>query len=460
MDLRRRFGNAQARFCRGAWLVVLFMAAKALPAAGDPPVSADPRFRIEQDAETLSTRVIVKAHQGQVAWADLMAALAQAKGYDDEALDDVPRHRSFDLNRLHTRLVLTLMNALGERHGIGFTILPPDGAGPEGNSAGGEPSLQVTLDRRAMLASRRRFEKWLRLLAADGHAGDPPQLGITFPQADAVGADRVIVLHGLGSTPEAHASLSADLRQAGLHVGQFAYAGDESLEASARLLSRELKRLRQETPELRLRLVTLSMGGLVARRVLEDELLDAGNVTQLVLVAAPNQGSVLAYCGFGLQIWQFLDDPKARGVSQRFYDTVEDGLSEAADDLCPDSEFLKHLNGLKRNPRIRYSLLLGSGAPLSQHAVDELRQNVAEAEKRHRFIQFLGPKLDRILSDSDELIYGKGDGVVALKRGRLEGVDDVLTLDFHHLSIGQPPQTDGEERLRREIIHRLLPDGK
>lgn len=451
MCAKRRCGKISTRFRFAACLLAAFLAAGRSPAA-DPPDDAPARFTVDRDPETLATRVTIKARHGEVAWADIMAGLARAKGYDDGALADVPRRHAFDLHSTYTRLALVLLSALGERHGIAFAIRPAE-------KDGGEPSLQVTLSRRAMLASKRRFEKWLKLLAADGRADDQPdaKLGLSFPPADAVGLDRVAILHGLGSRPEAHASLSADLREAGLRVGQFAYGGDEPLEESARLLSRELKRIKQETPALRLRLVALSMGGLLARRVLEDEQLDAGNVTQLVLVGTPNHGSVLAYCGFGLQIWQFLDDPQARTVSQRFYDMVEDGLGEAADDLRPDSEFLKRLNSLQRNPAVRYSLLLGSGAPLSRQTVDELRAHVAEAEKKHRFIQFLGPKIDRMLNDPDELIYGQGDGVVAIKRGRLEGVDDTLTCDFHHLSIGQPPETDGEKQLRQEIIRRLTP---
>ncbi|MGH7134931.1 MAG: esterase/lipase family protein, partial [Pirellulales bacterium] len=439
------------------WLVIAAVVAMMFTAqrlaADESSPGEHQRISVEQDPDTLTSRVVIEARDGEIAWADLMAGLARAKGYDDDALDGVPRHKSFDLDRRHTRFLLGLMNVFSESSGIRFTILPP-------TNQGGEPRLQVTLDRRAMLASKRRFEKMLRLSVVDKHAGEEPapDYGLSWPAADAVGHDRVVVLHGLGSTPEAHASLSADLRRAGLRVGQFAYAGNEPLEDSARLLARELKRLKQDEPDVRLRLVTLSMGGLVARRVLEDASLDAGNVTQLVMVAPPNHGSVLAYCGFGLQVWQFLDDPKARGVAQRFYDTVEDGLSEASDDLRPDSAFLKKLSGLQRNPRVRYSLLLGTGAPLSEHAVNELRQHLAEAKERHRFIQFLGPKIDRILDDPDELTYGKGDGVVAVKRGRLEGVDDTLTLDFHHLSIGQPPQTNGEMRLREEIIKRLPAD--
>jgi hypothetical protein len=430
---------------------VLFTAQRL--AADESSPGGHQRISVEQDPDTLTSRVVIEARDGEIAWADLMAGLARAKGYDDDALNDVPRHKSFDLNRRHTRLLLGLMNVFCEPNGIHFAVLPPA-------TEGSEPKLQVTLDRRAMLASKRRFEKMLRLSVVDKHAGEEsaPNYGLSWPAADAVGHDRIIVLHGLGSTPEAHTSLSADLRRAGLSVGQFAYAGNEPLEDSARLLARELKRLKQEEPDVHLRLVTLSMGGLVARRVLEDASLDVGNVTQLVMVAAPNHGSVLAYCGFGLQIWQFLDDPKARGVAQRFYDTVEDGLSEASDDLRPDSAFLKKLGGFRRNPRVQYSLLLGTGAPLSEHAVEELRQQLSEAKERHRVIQFLGPKIDRILNDPDELTYGKGDGVVAVNRGRLDGVGDTLTLDFHHLSIGQPPQTDGEMRLREEIVKRLAPD--
>lgn len=310
-----------------------------------------------------------------------------------------------------------------------------------------------------MLASKRRFEKMLRLAAADRAADDNagPTFGLAWPDEDqpVAGQESVVILHGLGSAPEKHASLAADLRRAGLRVGEFAYPGDEPLEDSAKLLSSELKRFRRDMPDVRLRLVTLSMGGLVARRALEDPALDPQNVAQLVMVGAPNHGSALAYCGFALQVWQFLDDPKARSFAERFYDTVEDGLCEASDDLRPDSPFLKDLNSRPRNRAVRYTLLLGNGAGFSQHTVDQLRRRVKEAEERHRFLQFLGPKIDRVLADGDELIHGKGDGVVSVERGRLEGVDDTVVLDFNHLSMGQPPETDGQRQLREEIVKRL-----
>lgn len=410
-----------------------------------------PRFTIEQDPNTLTTTLTIEAKDGKVSWADLMAGLAKAKGFDENALADVPRRKSFDLNRRHTRLLLALMNAVSESSGIRFAIVPGEGAA--------EPKLRVTLDRRAMLASKRRFEKMLRLAATDRAADENagPTFGLAWPDEEqpAAGQESVVILHGLGSAPEKHASLAADLRRAGLRVGEFAYPGDEPLEDSAKLLSSELKRFHRDWPDVRLRLVTLSMGGLVARRALEDPALDPQNVVRLVMVGAPNHGSALAYCGFALQVWQFLDDPKARSFAERFYDTVEDGLCEASDDLRPDSPFIKDLNSRPRNAAVSYALFLGSGASFSQGTVDQLRQRVKEAEERHRFLQFLGPKIDRVLADGDELIHGKGDGVVSVERGRLEGVDDTVVLDFNHLSMGQQPETAGQRQLRDEIVKRL-----
>ncbi|HEX7446651.1 MAG TPA: hypothetical protein VF306_03845 [Pirellulales bacterium] len=161
-------------------------------------------------------------------------------------------------------------------------------------------------------------------------------------------------------------------------------------------------------PDVRLRMITLSMGGLVARRALEVPALDPKNVVQLVMIGPPNHGSALAYCGFGLQIWQFLDDPKARSFAERFY-----------------------------------------------HTIDQLRDRVKQAEERHRFLQFLGPKIDRVLVQGDELVHGKGDGAVAIERGKLEHVEDTLVIEFDHLSMGRRPQTDGERQLREGIVKRL-----
>ena len=51
-------------------------------------------------------------------------------------------------------------------------------------------------------------------------------------------------------------------------------------------------------------------------------------------------------------------------------------------------------------------------------------------------------ELEALLGDMDELVEGKGDGVVAVARGRLDGVSDTLVLPFGHLSVTGEPATD------------------
>jgi hypothetical protein len=55
----------------------------------------------------------------------------------------------------------------------------------------------------------------------------------------------------------------------------------------------------------------------------------------------------------------------------------------------------------------------------------------------------------------DEVIDGKGDGVVAVKRGQLDGVADVLLLPFDHLSCTGKPEDAAVRRLQKEILVRL-----
>jgi hypothetical protein len=77
------------------------------------------------------------------------------------------------------------------------------------------------------------------------------------------------------------------------------------------------------------------------------------------------------------------------------------------------------------------------------------------AGDRNRFVRFLGPRADEILSDLDEVKSGKGDGAVSVERGRLEGVDDVVVLPFSHSFLGQAPETAAEHKLCDAVLDRL-----
>ena len=181
------------------------------------------------------------------------------------------------------------------------------------------------------------------------------------------------------------------------------------------------------------------MGGLVARAVIEDSELDPGNVRHLIMVAPPNHGSLLARIAYGMDILTGTTRfPQAeRAEVSRFYAAIEDGLSEATEDLKPDSAFLQQLNSRARNPRVRYAIFLGTGGHFTRKQLDQLRQGLATAQSKSDVVGLFAPRIDETLADLDEVVRGLGDGVVAVRRGKLEGVDDVVVLEFSHLRVLQ-----------------------
>jgi hypothetical protein len=153
---------------------------------------------------------------------------------------------------------------------------------------------------------------------------------------------------------------------------------------------------------------------------------------------------LLANWSLGFDMLDDVAEEGSRDEVSQFYAMIEDGMSEALDDLRPDSAFLFQLNQRKRNPAVRYSLFLGTGGLLAPDDMDELRKWWNKAKEESRVVALLAPRVDETLLDLDEVVRGRGDGVVAVKRGRLEGVDDTVVAEFSHLNVLQG--TDGVER--------------
>jgi hypothetical protein len=153
------------------------------------------------------------------------------------------------------------------------------------------------------------------------------------------------------------------------------------------------------------------------------------------MIAPPNQGSLIAHFAVGTDLWEHWLSRKCGGPWARMHDSIVDGLGEAADELCTNSEFLKNLNGRPRNPRVRYSIILGTGAIMTEGQLLWIRESVRECLAKLRSVNEDADRLDTILSDIDELVEGKGDGVVAVKRGRLEGVSDTVIMPFGHVAV-------------------------
>jgi len=190
--------------------------------------------------------------------------------------------------------------------------------------------------------------------------------------------------------------------------------------------------------------------------VLEDpDSVRVGNIDQLIMVATPNHGSNLARVPVSLDVWQNWLDGEPDTVKTVFFDSVLDGLNEARFDLQPESALLTRLNALPRNPDVRYSLLLGNKGPATREQLDELRRLILSAQHSNPVLRALGPRLEELLVDLDELVDGLGDGAVAVERGRLDGVDDTIVLGFSHGTITSALDDDGGRRLVTEILARL-----
>jgi pimeloyl-ACP methyl ester carboxylesterase len=265
----------------------------------------------------------------------------------------------------------------------------------------------------------------------------------------------VIMIHGFNSTPARNAAMLGPIHDAHIPCGTFAYPNDHDIATSAQMLSCELRRFAKTYPNRRVILLCHSMGGMVARACVENPACDPGNVDRLILIAPPTHGTVLARFAIGSDVWEHWLSRTSGGPWTRARDSIVDGLGEAADELCPDSEFLTELNRRPRNGRVRYSLLLGTGALMTEGQLLWIRESVCDSLAKVPGTDGSVEKLEALLNDIDELVDGKGDGVVAVKRGRLENVSDTLVMPFGHIAVTGEPRDDVLRHVQQAVLERV-----
>src|SRR5262249_39105683 len=140
---------------------------------------------------------------------------------------------------------------------------------------------------------------------------------------------------------------------AGYPTGALRYSSDQSISDSAALLSQELRRLAHEQPDRKITLLTHSMGGLVARGAIENAALDPGNVSQLIMIAPPTHGTSCAYLSLPAELLGHTSSGRDHSLAHLVLTGIENSLSEARNDLKPDSAYLECLNRRSRNPRVQ-----------------------------------------------------------------------------------------------------------
>lgn len=431
--------------CQVLRIVTVVLGLTSLAVSAEAPADRE-AFAVSRDDKAGTVTIAVASRGGRVYWSDVVVALSDVADVNGKAISGLIPKGSFDPDSSKAWLAVFGINAAarGKVHLKVARATDDDGTSRRMLEIVAQQS--AFRDVKASLRTRQKptaSSPWgLKIQSED----------LRTPHRKPI----VVLVHGYNSRPEKLAGLQSSLQSGGKQprvVWTFRYPNDGPIRESGELLAAELSRLRKAHPDAHVTLVAHSMGGLVARTALEDAELDPGNVGQLIMVATPNQGSHLAYLPGGFDLLEHV--AKRNTDVGRFKASWKDGLNEARSDLRPDSKFLRELNSRPRNPRVRYSILLGDSAALSKEAVDEVTRLLKTAQEKSKTLTFLSPRLDPILNDPREFTRGQGDGVVAVERGRLSGVEDTVVLSFRHNAITGKLDTEAERKLLHAIAERL-----
>ena len=196
---------------------------------------------------------------------------------------------------------------------------------------------------------------------------------------------------------------------------------------------------RQAGDKLPWSIVAHSMGALLARSLVEDDATWAHDVSSMILIAPVNQGSNLARVQTVLQLLNGLQSINEKKTSKAMMH-LSDGLGQAAQDMLPGSSFLSILNRRPRRQGLPYHMIAGDSGVLTRDARAQIEARVNLLNRNSglfgRLTQAATADLPEIL---EELTDGTGDGCVAVKRTRLEGVDDPVILRANHAELIRAP---------------------
>ncbi len=126
-----------------------------------------------------------------------------------------------------------------------------------------------------------------------------------------------------------------------------------------------------------------------------------------------------------------------------------DGHGEAADDLKPDSTFLRTLNDRPRRAGVKYTIVMGDHHVLSRVGEGAIGTMAPCLPKRVWGVRLCRAGLERAEA---RLAQQKcdSDGVVPLASAKLPGVDDIVQLHADHNTLAMA--ADGRQPVAWETI--------
>jgi pimeloyl-ACP methyl ester carboxylesterase len=365
---------------------------------------------------------------GDVPVAEIVTRLAQASGVAIDRPAAGLNLSTKGLSRALTRALLA--EALGPEVEIAFQpgamVLKVD----EGILA---PSRQAEwikrlrdLADRAAEAAKRRENYGMRALASY-RPNDP-----TRPT--------ICLVHGINSSSGGFVHMIPWLEEAGYGIVIHDYPFNRPIEESCAAFARDWAVFhRQSGDKLPWAILAHSMGALLARSLVEDDATWAGDVSSLILVAPVNQGSHLARVQTVIQLINGLQSINEKKTSKAMLN-LSDGLGQSAQDMLPGSALLASLNRRPRRKSVAYHIVAGDSGFLTRDGRTQIETQVNLLNRNAgifgRLTQAATADLPELL---DELTDGTGDGCVAVKRTRLDGVTDHVILHANHAELIRAP---------------------
>lgn len=379
--------------------------------------------------------IVVLAQQGRIAWADVADAIATRIKLDPESLRHVFPSGSIDLNSPATAFALIGIDlALGDAVSLHLQ--------PIGN---GQAQLRVAFDEKAFA--------WLRPTRQSVPASmDWDQACFERGGSDFLRKPVVVFLHGLKSSPQRFNEIRSYLKSRGFATAAAAYDDQQSIAESAK----QLADLTRETIEKsgtnpRLVLVGHSMGGLVAREWIEKDDLYHPSLGGLITVGTPHKGSSWASMPPLLDLFADGSLDAAGVMDVLLHQTSADGMN----DLMPGSAFLQRLAARPRRQGVRYTAIVGTGSPVTEDEVNQARETLKLLGAQEGFLKAIQPRIRPLLGNFDEVIQGRGDGVVAVESATIPGVDDTLVVPQAHIDFFRPSPDGSIPKVWIEIEKRL-----
>ena len=389
--------------------------------------------------------LIIPATDGRIGWKHVSASLAKALQLDQASIAGMLPAGEIRLDSPAVSLSLLAINlAAGNR--LSFAVT---------HSEDQCPGLLIRCD-----------PSLLRLESQDAHAS---KVIVHHDEAwleSADGRPLVLCLHGLNGTHETFDGLRKNLRSCGYRTAAISYEPHRPIAMLASEVSKEVAaHLASSSQKHGLVIVGHSMGGLIAREWTNNVALENEAISGLITIGTPHQGSAWAT----LPPLMNLFAKGEFGVADVNDVILHTPSSPELRDIAPGSAFLEELNAREDRSDVRYTSVIGIGSPMDATTMAKIQQAFRQLEGHDGFIRLIRPRIEPLLSGFDELVDGRGDGIVAAESAAMGSTSDLVRVDLSHFELvrplnGQPASEKADHPVWQIVSDRVarcrqVPDG-